>query len=394
MRINDALNKIQIESNLLVDILTKTESKTIFSLPNTFSRRLKTWTKTKIEAQILRMFSFENPYYKSLSILPSNYSKFINNSDYDIVNLHWINAEMMSIFDIGKIKKPFVWTCHDMWPFCSIEHIVDANDMRWKEGYNSLNLNSKKRRIDIEKYIWRTKRKYWNGDFNFIAPSRWIYDCISESELMRNSYVETIPNPLDTHFWRKIDQIKARNALNLPIDKKIIMFVSMSGTSDINKGFNLLVRALEEFDCPHDIELLIVGNDDCLKSKNIAKKIKRNTFGVVNNKSIMRLLYSSADLIAMPSMIESFGQVATEASACGTPIVGFNTSGLRDIIIHETTGYLADPFSIDDLRNGLKKALFFKDNSSFSENIIKHINDNFSYQVVAGKYIEFYKRII
>ncbi|MGB7416778.1 MAG: glycosyltransferase, partial [Thermosynechococcaceae cyanobacterium] len=47
------------------------------------------------------------------------------------------------------------------------------------------------------------------------------------------------------------------------------------------------------------------------------------------------------------------GQTATEALACGTPVVAFNATGLKDIVTHQQDGYLATPYEVDDLCQGL-----------------------------------------
>ena len=69
--------------------------------------------------------------------------------DYDLINLHWINHEMISLDDIKKIKKPLVWTIHDNWPFSSIEHYIDKRDKRIYEGYNLKNSSL------LENFIWK-----------------------------------------------------------------------------------------------------------------------------------------------------------------------------------------------------------------------------------------------
>ena len=59
---------------------------------------------------------------------------WINNSDFDIVNLHWICGVICNK-DIAKIKKPIVWTMHDTWPFCGAEHYPNVleNDVRYTQ---------------------------------------------------------------------------------------------------------------------------------------------------------------------------------------------------------------------------------------------------------------------
>ena len=50
--------------------------------------------------------------------LPSGRDRVINRSGVDVVNLHWICGEMLTVAEIGRINKPLVWTLHDMWAFC------------------------------------------------------------------------------------------------------------------------------------------------------------------------------------------------------------------------------------------------------------------------------------
>ena len=65
--------------------------------------------------------------------MPSSLLKYINRSDADIIHLHWVNAEMISVEQIGKIKKPIVWSFHDLWPLSGVknisneEHILSPN---------------------------------------------------------------------------------------------------------------------------------------------------------------------------------------------------------------------------------------------------------------------------
>ena len=75
----------------------------------------------------------QNNILHSPAILPSSWSKRINNSDFDIVNLHWVGGEMISVKDIGRIKNLQYGPLHDMWAFCGAEHY--SLDKRWCDGY-------------------------------------------------------------------------------------------------------------------------------------------------------------------------------------------------------------------------------------------------------------------
>ena len=106
---------------------------------------------------ILRCFKAYKFSLFSLSIFPSKWISRINNSDADIVHLHWVQGEMISIYDISKIKKPVVWTLHDMWAFCGAEHYT--NNFRWRNGYKSQNKNFCYNRFDLNRWVWIRKKK-------------------------------------------------------------------------------------------------------------------------------------------------------------------------------------------------------------------------------------------
>ena len=106
----------------------------------------------------------------------------------------------------------------------------------------------------------------------------------------------------------------------------------------------------------------------------------------------MKLLYSAADALVMPSRIESFGQTATEANACCTPVIGFNNSGLTDIINHKQNGWLAEAFKTNDLAEGINWVLENDERlAELSRNAREDAIARFSYPVVARLYEEVYK---
>ena len=87
-------------------------------------------------------------------MIPNNIVKQL---DFDIVNLHWIGNNLIPINDIKKIKKPIVWTLHDMWPYTGSEHYSLQN--RYIEGYNK-NKSGDLKGFDIERYCWNLKKHY------------------------------------------------------------------------------------------------------------------------------------------------------------------------------------------------------------------------------------------
>ena len=60
--------------------------------------------------------------------------------------------------------------------------------------------------------------------------------------------------------------------------------------------------------------------------------------GKIDDENKLALLYSSADVMIVPSTEEVFGQTASESLACGTPVICFDTTGLKDLVDHQVNG--------------------------------------------------------
>ena len=153
-RIHESLKLNNIDSKILVLDRTKKNqnNKSILSYKskNSLLHIIKNYFVKILDLTI------RNNCQNSFNIFNSGLAKFINNMDIDIVNLHWINNEMISIKEISDIKKPIVWTLHDMWAFCGSEHY--PLNKRYINGYTNQNSNSQG--IDIPKFIWLNKKKY------------------------------------------------------------------------------------------------------------------------------------------------------------------------------------------------------------------------------------------
>ena len=152
----------------------------------------------------------KNKILHSPAVLPSPWVKYINQSDFDIVHLHWIGGEMLSISDFKNINKPMVWTLHDMWAFCGAEHV--SFDERWRAGYNTTNRPEHESGVDLNRWTWERKKKHWDHPFQIVTQPV-ARTCVRESALMANWPIRVIPNCIDTDIWKPIDRDIARELL-------------------------------------------------------------------------------------------------------------------------------------------------------------------------------------
>jgi glycosyltransferase involved in cell wall biosynthesis len=337
-------------------------------------------------------FKTGNPIIHSPAILPSGRVNALNNSDADVLHLHWVQGEMLSIAEIGRLRKPVVWTLHDIWAFCGAEHYTE--EFRWREGYRKDNRPSYESGVDLNRWTWQRKRKHWQRPMNIVTPSHWLAQCVRESALMRDWPVSVIPNPIDTERWQPLEQSLARELLGLPKDVPLLLFGAIGGGQDPRKGFDLLQAALQHLrgEIP-ELQLVVFGQLRPKDPPDLGFPIHYT--GHLHDDLSLRALYSAADVFVLPSRQDNLPNTGVEALVCGTPVVAFNTCGLPDIVKHHETGYLAKAFDVEDLAKGLQLLLT---NRALARQLGAQARlfavNHFSNSVVAGQYRDIYQTVL
>jgi glycosyltransferase involved in cell wall biosynthesis len=297
--------------------------------------------KSGIDALPRRLGKIRENIPRSAGLTSLVTAKSINSSCSDIAHLHWINGGYLSIEEISKISKPLVWTFHDMWPFCGAEHLsADTMDARWRVGYAPLtNIVG----FDFDRWVWKRKKARWRKLIHVVTPSGWLADCVRQSSLMSHFPVHVVPNTLDVNVFKPIDKVTARRLLNLPQNRKLVLFGAIKGTQLTYKGWDLLMPALAGvFEGFPTAEAVIFGQSR--PADPPALKIPVHWMGHFHDDFTLAALYSAADLLVIPSRQESFGQTGSEAHACGCPVVAFDATGLKDVVASGETGLLVKPY--------------------------------------------------
>lgn len=314
----------------------------------------------------------------------------------DIVHAHWLCSGFLSLRNLEQVPTKLVWTLHDSWPFTGGCHIInDCVSFRERCG-QCPQLGSVYKNDLSSLGLYRKQHLYQKNQPIFVAPSRWMAEQARTSSLLADARIEIIPNGLDTSIFQPIDKQLARGLLNLPLDKKIIMFGAMSSTSDPNKGFEKLKKSLEvlkQSAIKDQIEIVIFGATEPKEKLDIG--FRTTYLGRLHDDVSLAVAYSAADIICIPSIQESFGQVATEAMSCGTPVVAFATSGLLDIVDHNITGYLALPYDEVDFAKGIELLLGNQSRLiTMSIAARNRVIKNFEISVVCSMHSNLYENLI
>ncbi len=360
--------------------------------------------KQKIEARLQRLwlehrtrrFKTENRIMHSFGEISAGLVAELNQCDADVLNLHWI-TQLLSIKDIGRLKKPLVWTFHDMWAFCGGEHVVpDHADSRFRVGYHHDNRPNGEAGPDLNRAAWEVKRAAWaSKKIRVVTPSRWMAKCVQESILFRDAPVHVIPNPLEMqHLWRPLPKAHAKAALGLDPSKRFILAGSAGGMPHL-KGEDLLREALAHVvakSAGHltEVELLIFGQYQPVTKVDWPCPV--HWLGPIRDDHVLTIAYAAADVMVVPSRQDNLPNTAVEAQACGIPVAAFSIGGLPDIVQHQETGWLAPAFDTHDLATGI---LWILDDVNrwkvLSESARTRALNTYADNIIAEQYQEVYE---
>ena len=314
----------------------------------------------------------------------------------DIIHLHWICNGFVQIETLAKLNKPLVWTLHDMWSFTGGCHYAGDCDRYQNSCGCCPQLKSNKNR-DLSFWTWQRKAKAWQQlNLTLVSPSNWLAESARNSSLFNNTQVEVIPHGLDLKKYQPIEKSIARTILHLPQDKHLVLFGAVTGTSDLRKGFHLLKAALQrlsESSWQDKIELVVFGPANSTQLLDLGFRV--HCLGQFYDDLSLGVVYSAADVTVVPSTQEAFGQIASESLACDTPVVAFRATGLLDIIEHKQDGYLAIPFEIKDLAEGIAWVLADKvRHQKLSFNARQKAKREFRLNLQARRYLSLFNKIL
>ena len=316
----------------------------------------------------------------------------INNLNPDIVHLHWIAGGMFRIEDLQRIKAPAVWSLHDMWAFTGGCHYDEGCGKYTDQCGNCPVLGSNKTK-DLSYKIFKRKLKTYAKikNLTIVGLSRWLAKSAEQSALFKDKPVVNLPNPIDTNMFNPLSKNIARGMLGIPVEKKIILFGAMSAITDPRKGFIELSNAFNLLRLT-DIELAVFGSN---KPEVIPDfKFPARYLGHFHDDISLKVLYSVADVMVVPSLQENLSNVIMESIACGTPVVAFRIGGNSDMIGHKINGYLADPYEPASLARGIEWVLKHPEPEKLSTNARQKVLDCFEMEKVAQRYKALYEEIL
>jgi D-inositol-3-phosphate glycosyltransferase len=264
--------------------------------------------------------------------------------NYDLIHSHY----WMSGVAAGKLKQ--AWDIPIVHMFHTLVRMKNRIARSDREVEGSYRLDGEQQILaDADRIVVATPAEQAQLEFLYLADSRKLV---------------TIPPGVDTSKFYPIPNDEAKAVIGLQPDDHMILFV---GRIEPLKGIETLVRALAYLHenhalecCPH--QLAVVGGDPDASPESMNEEMLHlqalvDELGVKDlvvflgkqSQDTLPYYYSAAEIVVMPSHYESFGMVALEAMACGTPVIASQVGGLAFLVQDGETGYVVpggDPVAL------------------------------------------------
>ncbi|MGN0090789.1 MAG: glycosyltransferase [Alloprevotella sp.] len=292
----------------------------------------------------------------------------------DIIHLHWVSGFVDYPSFFSHVRKPIVWTLHDMNPLLGLMH--------YESEHQPLPSYFQK----LAQHCCTVKRQSLRGaKIHPVAISNFMAQACRESSILGRYPLTVIPNGVETSVFKPSHHLYSLQGVDLA-NSTVFLFSSID-IWDARKGLQRVIEALEKVDCDDKV-LVVVGS-------NPSQNFPRTSFpvicvGLVKDDAFLATLYSTADFFLHASYDESFGQTLVEAMACGTPVIA-TRCGISPELVSDMNGVLSEGFDSDALANAIAVAICRKYDA---EVIRQHIIENYDYSVIASKYVQHYRNIL
>jgi len=372
----------------------------VYTFNNSLSNHIRHW-RNRFIAKALDCLQLRSISYRSYAMpgrnIFENLPAHVTRSPL-IINLHWLGNDSLSIKGIGSLAFPVVWTLHDLWAVLATRHYFEdhkSNLPTDSQIQASKLKNSSTTDSFLDKYFWNLKARHWNNIKLIIAPSSWVANLSQSSPLTSHIPVLIIPHPLDLQLWRPYHPIESRRFFGLPERGPLILFGAVGGVEDPRKGADLLFESLSLLQdlASVNASIVIFGQSKPAKCEH-QLPLPIRYMAHISDELTMARLYSACDVMVVPSRQETFGQTASEAQACGVPVVGFQVGGLVDIVEQEQTGFLVKPFDSVKLSCAIRRVVTdSKLRHRLSLNARTRAKRLWCHRIVARQYNEAYKYV-
>jgi D-inositol-3-phosphate glycosyltransferase len=279
----------------------------------------------------------KNLVFNHLGEFSTNLQAFADREgfQYDLIHAHYWLSGWVGVQMARRWHVPLVSMFHTL---ALVKNAIARTESQRETGP----------RAEIERYVMHQSQAVVAANPTEKAQMTWFYGASPAK-------IRVIPCGVDTALFRPTSRREAKRRLNLE-GRRVILFV---GRLDWLKGIDSLIQATklasEAFSgSDQRVHLLVIGGDtehqaagpvgeEARRLRRLARELGLEdaiSFLGAQPQQELPTYYAAADVCVVPSFYESFGMVALEAMACGTPVIASNVGGLAFTVQDGKTGFL------------------------------------------------------
>jgi glycosyltransferase involved in cell wall biosynthesis len=306
----------------------------------------------------------------------------------DIVHLHWVGNSFLNLQDFEGLKAKFVWTLRDWWPLTGGWHIP--------QEFEQFLENRESHSFIPGRFLANLVVKEQFKKASFLRSTSKV-KAIAQSDFMRKDAeraldllpgsVGVIPSSINDAVYKYREKKVARERLGL-LPGVSIVAVGATNVNDVHKGLQLLKKIPKSSKLRQSL-FLIFGSGNL----TLPKDVVRREYGFVDSESMMCDIYTASDIVLCPSLYESFGKVALESIACGTPVIAFTGTGQAEIVERTGGGRLALSNNADSFFCEAEAQLD-ELTEEFRSTIAQRAYQEYSSERVVSDYINLYSNLL
>jgi D-inositol-3-phosphate glycosyltransferase len=303
---------------------------------------------------------------------------------YDIIHSHyWMSGIAAASLSDGWAGLPIVHMFHTLG---EMKNRIARTDEEREGVY----------RIEGERQVLRRVDRVVVATIAELTQLRFLYKANAKKLVV-------IPPGVDVSHFYPIPADEARAYIGLKPEDRMILFV---GRIEPLKGVDTLLEAMSclQMKESRPVHLAIIGGDPAASPEDMNAEMARlknlcEVLGLdqsvvflgVRDQDKLSYYYSAAEVVVMPSHYESFGMVALEAMACGTPVIASEVGGLGYLVRDGETGFTIPDQEPEALCEKLSWLLNDKElHATMSKRAVEYAQD-YAWEKIAKQIVDVYE---
>lgn len=315
-------------------------------------------------------------------------------SGFDIAHFHDISSAI-SPYTLARLSRrmPVVWTLHDCSPFTG-GCLYPMGCERFMSGCGSCPQTGRwpiDSMIDTTRLGWKIKQRiHREPNLHCIAPSQWMAGMAMKSGMFERP-PRVVANGVDTSLYLNHNKQTVRRELGINTSGPVVL-LSAKHLDDERKGVRYSLDALRAIS---DLKpfVIVLGAAE----PEFHRKVTGFDYvapGYVSQPEDLARYYSAADVFLFCSLADNQPLAIIEAMSAGTPLVGFATGGIPEMVVQDETGFLVpqrdDPALVAALRRSLEPARAAR----WSRNCRRHAVAHYSHERLLERHLSLYHSLI